>query len=399
MNNRIFGNEVKYLKEVLNTEFRSSMGGIFTKRLEKMFCDKFGVNYAISHTNGTATMHSILEAWGIGVGDEVIVPPLTMSATAFAVLQSNATPIFADVCSETFVIDPISISERITSKTKAIITVSLFGLSPEMDNIKTIAKAHNLKVLEDNAECFLGEYKNQIVGSIGDAASFSFQSSKHMTSGEGGMVTTNCLETANKIRRIQSLGYAGVSASKSKITKEDIQDPNYERHLTMGWNYRMSELCSAVALAQLENLNKLVEKRIIAGKTFNEIAQNYKFLKVQKIPKHCKHTYWTFAAKLDTPKINFYTFRKLFRKNGGDGIYSSWQLTYLEPMFKNLNLLNRERFIDSNIVKKNYSVGSCPIAEDLQPRLLQFKTNYWSSDKLEAQAEALQKTCKEINGA
>lgn len=398
MSGRIIGNELRYLEEVLATNFRSSQGGIFTRKLEDLFSKKFGVKYSISHTNGTATMHSVLEAWGVSVGDEVIVPPLTMSATAFAVLQCNATPIFADVCPDTFVIDPKSIQARITDKTKAIITVSLFGLSPDMDPIMAISKRHNLKVLEDNAECFLGTYKNKVVGSIGDAASFSFQSSKHMTSGEGGMVTTNCDATADKIRKVQSLGYAGVSAKKSKITKEDIQDPNYSRHVSMGWNYRMSELCAAVAFAQLENLEQLIEKRITAAKVFKEIIDDFSFLKVQHTPTHCNNSYWSLAVKIQDTNITFHDFRSLFRKNGGDGIYSAWKLTYQEPMFRNMSLLGREHFITPAIKEKNYAAGSCPIAEDLQMKLLQFKTNYWDEDQLSKQAEVLEKTCREIKG-
>ena len=186
-----------------------------------------------------------------------------MSATAFAVLQANATPIFADVDTETFVIKSEFISEKITSKTKAIITVALYGLCPDMDNINKIAKAKNIKVIEDNAECFLGKYKNKLVGTLGDCSSFSFQSSKHLTR-EGGIVLTNDIVLAENIRKVQSLGYAGVSAKKSKITKLDIQDLNYLRHTSMGWNYRMPELCCAVALAQVERIDELVDIRINA---------------------------------------------------------------------------------------------------------------------------------------
>jgi perosamine synthetase len=242
---RIGANELTYVQEVLRTEFRSSSGSTFMRRLEEAFAKRFNSTYAISFVNGTATM-----AMGVGPGDEVIVPPLTMSATTFAVLQANATPVFADVDPETFQIDSASIAARITPRTKAIITVALYGLSPDMDPIMALAKQHGLKVIEDNAECFLGEYKGRLVGTLGHCSSFSFQSSKHLTSGEGGIVLTEDRELAENIRKVQSLGYAGVGATKARITKKDIQDPDYSRHVTMGWNYRMPELCCAVALAQ-----------------------------------------------------------------------------------------------------------------------------------------------------
>ena len=164
MKNRIFGNERKYVEEVLQKEFRTSSGAEMMKRLEAEFAIQFDSKYAISFINGTATMHAVLEAMGIGNGDEVIVPPLTMSATTFAVLQSGATPIFADVHEKTFQIDPKSIEARLTERTKAIITVALYGLSPDMDPICSIAEKNGLYVIEDNAECFLGRYKGKIAG-------------------------------------------------------------------------------------------------------------------------------------------------------------------------------------------------------------------------------------------
>jgi perosamine synthetase len=393
--NRIFGNELKYVKEVLEAEFRSSYGSVMMKRFEQAFSQRFGVKYSISQVNGTTTMHSVLEAIGIGPGDEVIVPPLTMASTTFAVLQANATPVFADVDPDTFQIDSDSIEKNITNKTKAIITVALYGLSPDMDKIMAIAKKHNIFVLEDNAECLLGEYKGKLVGTLGHAASFSFQSSKHLTSGEGGVVTTNDDTLAENVRKASSLGYAGVSATKGKITKKDIQDPDYNRHVSMGWNYRMPELCAAVALAQLENMDMLVNQRITSAKNFDDVIKTNKcdWLVPQKTGKDYKNSYWTYVVRLDHPKVTWHNFRDKFLELGGDGIYAAWQLTYLEPMFQKLNLLGREKFI-SEENKEKYKKGCCPNAEILQPKLLQFKTNYWDIKEAKHQAEVLSKTIK-----
>lgn len=394
---RITELESKYVSEVLNSSFRSSSGAIMMSRLEEAFKKKFSMKYAISFVNGTSTMHASLEAMGISEGDEVIVPPLTMSATAFAVLQANATPVFADVDLKTFVINSDSIINNITSKTKAIITVALYGLSPDMDKINKIAKKKNLKVIEDNAECFLGKYKDNLVGTLGDCASFSFQSSKHLTSGEGGMVLTNNTELAENIRKVQSLGYAGVSAKKAKITKLDIQDPNYLRHDMMGWNYRMPELCCAVALAQVERMDELVDVRIKTSKLFTDVSKEYSdWFTPQLVKKDYLSSYWTWVTVLKRDDIKWHDIRDLFIKNGGDGIYAAWQLTYLEPMFTNRNLLGREKYI-SNSNLRNYNKGSCPNAEWLQPRLFQFKTNYWNFNDAERQSEILHKTLKNFN--
>lgn len=389
---RIFGNELKYVEEVLNTDFRSSSGSIMMKRFENAFSERFESKFAISFINGTATMHAALEAMGIGPGDEVIVPPLTMSATTFAVLQANATPVFADVDPVTFQISASSIIERTTSKTKAIITVALYGLSPDMDPIMEHAKKCGIKVIEDNAECFLGEYKGRLVGTLGDCSSFSFQSSKHLTSGEGGVLLTNDILLADRIRKVQSLGYAGVGATKGKITKKDIQDPDYSRHVTMGWNYRMPELCCAVALAQTENIEALVQRRMDVAKIFEEATQEFhEWFTPQYTGPEYKNSYWTWVCCINNDKVGWHAFRDRFLANGGDGVYAAWKLTYLEPMFEQLNLLGREKFISPKNLSQ-YKLGLCPVAESLQPRLVQFKTNYWDIERAHKQAEILRMT-------
>jgi perosamine synthetase len=356
------------------------------------------MKHAISHINGTATMHSILEASGIGPGDEVIVPPLTMASTTFVVLQAGATPVFADVDYKTFQISAESIAQRITDKTKAIITVALYGLSPDMDPIMDLAKKHNLLVIEDTAECFLGKYKGKLVGTIGHASSFSFQSSKHLTAGEGGIVLTKSDDLAVKIRRMTSLGYAGVSASKGKITKKDIQDPNYSRHVQLGWNYRMPELCCAVALAQTERMEELVQQRIKVAGIFQEVLANTKceWLIPQKVTSDYVSSFWGWAVRLEHQSVDWYTFIDTFVKNGGDGIYAAWKLTYLESMFEQMNFLGREKYISEENINM-YKQGLCPNAEKLQPRILAFKNNYWDIEEAQKQGEILRKTINQLS--
>ncbi len=389
--------EKKLVMEVLSTDFKSSEGSKMMSSLESEFATKYDVDYAISFINGTATMHAALEALNIGIGDEVIVPPLTMSATTFAVLQANATPIFADVEKDTYQISYESIKSRLTEKTKAIITVALYGLSPDMDPIVSLAKREGVKVIEDNAQCFLGEYNSKLVGTLGDCASFSFQSSKHLTSGEGGIVITNDESLAERIRKIQSLGYQGVSAKKGKITKKDIQDPEYLRHVSMGWNYRMPELCCAVALAQVKRMDELVEARIKSANLFSQSVREFSdWFIPQKTKPLLKNSYWTWTAHLKRDDISWYELRDAFLDNGGDGVYAAWQLTYLEPMFKDFNLLGREEFISQENID-SYRRGLCPNAEYLQPRIFQFKTNYWEEEAAKRQSEILFKTLKQFD--
>ena len=384
--------EKQYVLDVLDGQFKTSQGAVYMTRFEKAFSEKFESKFSISHVNGTATMHSALEASGVGCGDEVIVPPLTMSATSLAVLHANATPIFADIDIDTFVIDAKSIEEKITERTKAIITVALYGLSPDMDPIMDIANKYNLVVIEDNAEAFLSYYKGRLAGTLGHAASFSFQSSKHLSAGEGGIITTNDEQLAIRIRKASGLGYKNIGAKKARISKSEIQHPSFERHDFIGWNYRMSELNCAVALAQTERAEELINPRKKAGKLFEEAVVGYDWFKPQKIGKEYESSYWTFACKLETDYLSWDSFRKEYLKRGGDKYYGAWQLTYNEPLFK--NRLFRQR---SELIRAEYGVNLCPNAEIIQPRIKQFKTNYLDNSELERQVEILSSTLEYFN--
>jgi len=383
---RIADLERRYVLEVLDSQFRSSAHRNMTGRLEETFARLFNCRYAIAFVNGTATLHAALAAAGVGPGDEVIVPPLTMASTTFAVLHAGALPVFADIDPHTWTISPQSIEERITPRTKAVIPVAIYGLSPDMDGIMEMAFRHGLFVLEDDAQCFLGKYKGRIVGSIGHAASFSFQTSKHVTCGEGGIVTTNNGELACAIRRFNSLGYAAVGArpGEGRISKDVIQDPDYSRHVSIGWNYRLSELCAAAALGQCERLSELVAQRVSAARRYKEAMAGCDWLIPQFVSPDTEHSYWTFAVKLARPDLDWREFRMKFMECGGGGVYSAWKLTYLEPVFQGRRISPEQTQV--------YGPGLCPTAETVQSRLLQFKTNYFTADAIEEASDALRKT-------
>jgi perosamine synthetase len=266
-----------------------------------------------------------------------------------------------------------------------------------MDAIEALAKKHNLAVISDDAQCFLGKYKGRVSGTFGDMSSFSFQASKHMTSGEGGAVTTNSDDLALKLRRYSGLGYGSINLEKARITKNDIQDPAYERHVVLGWNYRMSDVAGAVALAQLERLDELVECRKQAASMFMQAAKGCKWLIPQFVPPECEHSYWTIVFLLNRDDISWYDFRKKFMELGGDGVYSAWQLSYLEPAFRGKLFLGREKILEM-AGDYHYGKGLCPTAEKIQPRLLQFKTNYWDTADAGRQAEILNNTIRHFGG-
>jgi perosamine synthetase len=192
------------------------------------------------------------------------------------------------------------------------------------------------------------------------------------------------------LRRISGLGYGSISTKKARITKDDIQDPAYERHVQLGWNYRMSDVVGAVALAQTERMEELVKMRQLSGRILENAMEGCSWLVPQYTPAECEHAYWAVAVRMVNPKITWYDFRKKFMELGGDGIYSAWQLSYLEPAFRLKNFMGREMLMEGY----TYEKGLCPVAEILQPQMLQFKTNYFDTDEVEAQAEILKKTIR-----
>ncbi len=385
---RVGTEELKYVQQAIE----GGLTGEFTKTFEARFAEKFGVDYAIAVNSGTSALHAAMAALNIGPGDEVIVPPLTFIATAFAPLFVGAVPVFADVDPQTFNIDPNDIRKKITTKTKAIITVSLYGLSPEMDQIMEIARHHGLKVVEDNAQCVLGQYKGQIVGTLGDISIFSLQRSKHLTSGDGGIAITNNEKVAKKFRKFADLGYRTLTAKpiSNENFKETIQRPDFKRHEFVGYNYRMPEVCAAMGLAQLDKMEELLEKRIAIAELYDKAIQGCDWLVPQKTPEELVHSYWTYVMTLDVKQkpITWLDFREGFRNNGGDRFYGAWSLSYLEPA------LDGMKFPDHDI---HYSKGLCPIAEALQPYLIQLKTNFESLDDAKKQAIALKKTIEHVD--
>jgi perosamine synthetase len=384
---RVGQREVEYIKEAID----SGLTGIMNQRLEEEFAKKNGVKYAIGVNSGTSALHCCLAAMGIGPGDEVIVPPLTFAATAFSAIYLGAVPVFVDIDLDTFNIDSNRIQEKITPRTKAIIPVALYGLPADMDPIMEIATSNNLFVLEDSAESLLGKYKGRFSGTIGDMGIFSFERSKHMTTGNGGMIITNNEELAENARKFCVMGYSTLKAGtyETKPSKDDIQDPNFDRHMFVAPNYRLPEVCAAMALAQLEKLDEFVEKRIKIAKLYSEAVQGCDWLKPQKVPEGFVNSYWTYAMKLEGEAIgiSWQTFRKTYFEEGGDRFYAAWKLTYMEPALAGME------FRENNT---KYEKGLCPIAEEIQPKLIQLKTNYGSIEYAKVQALALERTIKKL---
>lgn len=244
----LLGNELKYVTDAVQTGWISSAGKYVTA-FEQQFAEYCGCKYGVAVCNGTVALHLALVALGIGKGDEVIIPDFTMIATAFAVCYTGATPVFVDADPETWNIDVNKIEEKITSRTKAIIPVHIFGLMCDMDAINDIAQRHGLYVLEDAAEAHGAEYKGHRAGSCSNLAAFSFFANKNITTGEGGMVVTNDEKLYNKLRYFKNMCFS-LDGQRNYI------------HNDIGYNYRMSNIVAALGLAQVEKANEYREMRI-----------------------------------------------------------------------------------------------------------------------------------------
>ncbi len=281
----LIGNEKKYVNDCLETGWISSKG-----KYNDLFATKFakyiGVEYGTTVGNGTLALHVALLSLGVGIGDEVIVPSLTYVASANAVKHAGAEVVFADSLDDTWQIDPNDIERRITKRTKAIMAVHLYGHPCDMDKIIEIANKNNLYVIEDCAEAIGSEYKGKKVGSFGHISAFSFFGNKTITCGEGGMVVTNDKSLIDKSNHLKNQG---------------VDEQREYWHNIIGYNYRMTNIAAAIGLAQLEQIDFFVNRKIEIGKKYEDKLVGLP-LKMQKPIGDVKHTYWMVSMTCDRTK-------------------------------------------------------------------------------------------------
>ncbi len=289
-------NEEKGLLEVLNSGVWS-YNGPKEQEFNKNFAEFCGTKYSICAANGTITLQLALEALGVGVGDEVILPGLTWQATAATIIDVNAVPILVDVCEDTWCIDPKAIEDAITPKTKAIVPVHLYGGFSDMDAIMEIAKKHNLVVLEDCAHKHGGEWNGKKAGSIGHIGSFSFQLSKHLTAGEGGAMTTNDPEIAEKLDALRNCGRrpeVEVDEDADKGAGVYSDDGNFYQ----SGNYRITEFQTAILVEGLKRLpeqNKLREDN--ATYIDSKLAEMPGVSPMKRDPRETKKAYFNYSFR------------------------------------------------------------------------------------------------------
>ena len=276
--------EIGFVNEALQANAISGVFGTFLDRFESEFAAFCGSKYAISCSNGTTALHLALAAAGVKAGDEVLVSTLTNMASFFAVLYLGAKPVPVDIVLDTLTMDPKDLERKITSKSRAIMVVHLFGHPTDMDPVNELARANKLFVVEDCAEAHGATYKGKTVGSIGDAGCFSFFANKIVTTGEGGMVTTDDAKFAEKARSLKALAFGST---------------NKFMHADVGYNYRMTNVQAAIGCGQMTVVDQLVEKRREIGRYYASRLERYREHLALPVELHsAKNVIWMYHLVL-----------------------------------------------------------------------------------------------------
>ena len=284
------GNELEYVTDAISTGWISS-SGTYVNRFEEEFAKYFDCKYAVSVCNGTIALHLALLSLDIGIGDEVIIPSFTMIASAFAVCYTGAKPVFVDADKDTFNIDVTKIEKKITSRTKAIMPVHIFGKICNMDAIIALAKKYNLYIIEDAAEAHGATYRGKKAGSFSDVAAFSFFANKNITTGEGGMIVTNNEDIAQKAKYFKNVCFP-------------INGPRNYSHDDIGYNYRMSNVVAAIGLAQVEKADDYRAMRIRNNELYRKYLEGVPGIIFQSLPEEgCIDVCWMNTIVLDPEKF------------------------------------------------------------------------------------------------
>lgn len=280
------GREKEYVNQCLDSTWISSKGD-FIGRFERGFAEYIRAEHATAVSNGTVAIHLALEAIGIGPGDEVIVPTLTYVASVNMIIQTGATPVFVDSLAESWQIDPDDVKRKITPQTKAIMVVHLYGLPCDMDAVTTICKEHGLLLVEDCAEAFGTLYKGQHVGTFGEVATFSFFGNKTITTGEGGMVVAKDRTVIEKAYHLKNQGVSQV--------REYWHD-------VVAYNYRMTNICGAIGLAQLEQAGAILAKKREVATWYREGLVGLPLKTHNELPDTV-HSFWMCSIAVDDASV------------------------------------------------------------------------------------------------
>jgi len=333
------GNEKKYITECIETGWVSSEGP-FVAKFEKAFVEKINRNYGVAVSNGTAALDIAIEALGLGKGDEIILPTFTIISCIHQIVRSGATPVLIDCDPKTWNMDVHKIESKITSRTKAIMIVHIYGLPVDINPVLKLADKYKLFIIEDAAEAIGQTYRGKQCGSFGDISTFSFYPNKHITTGEGGMVVTNNKELDRNCRSLRNLCF---NTGKRFL------------HERLGWNYRMTNLQAALGVAQLEQLDDFIDKKRIIGGYYKELLKDLPSI---TLPEHrveyAKNIYWVFGIIINP---NHYdksveTIMLELQKHG-IGTRPFFVPLHKQPILNRMGLFNNESYPIADHISKN----------------------------------------------
>lgn len=332
------GNEKKYLSQCIDSGWISSEGS-FVKQFETMFANKVGRQYGIAVSSGSAALDTTVAALEIGRGDEVILPTFTIISCAASIVRAGATPVVVDCDPDSWNMDVRQLEAKVTSKTKAIMVVHIYGLPVDMEPVIELAERYGLQIIEDAAEMHGQQYKGRPCGSFGALSIFSFYPNKHITTGEGGMIVTDDAHLAERCRSLRNLCF---QAERRFV------------HDELGWNFRMTNLQAAVGVAQLECLDNVVARKRAMGRRYTELLSDIAGLQLP-VPEtgYAANIYWVYGIVLkdDAHFEARDVMNSLAQRNIGTRPFF-WPM-HEQPVFRKMGLFHNE---------------SCPVAERIARR-------------------------------
>lgn len=341
--------DIEEVVKVLKSDYLTT--GPKIKEFEEKFGKYVGGKYAVAISNGTAALHGASFAAGIKEGDEVITTPITFAASANCILYQGGKPIFADIDSSTYNIDPKDIEKKISSKTKAIVPVDFTGQPVNIDEINAIAKKYNLIVIEDGAHSLGAEYKGKKTGSLVDMTTFSFHPVKHITTGEGGVITTNNKELYEKLKLFRT---HGITRDKQILYNKNEGSWYYEQ-LELGYNYRITDIQCALGISQLNKIDKFLRRRREIAEKYNEYLKDIDGIVLPYQEEYIKSSWHLYVIQLELEKFKVgrrEIFEALQAENIGVNVH--YIPVYYHPYYQKLG----------------YKKGLCPNAEKLYERII-----------------------------
>ncbi|MDD5657775.1 MAG: DegT/DnrJ/EryC1/StrS family aminotransferase, partial [Elusimicrobia bacterium] len=345
--------------EGTNNEF--FLGGPEVRDLEAEWASKSRVKHAVAVNSATSGLLTAVQAAGVGPGDEVVVTPFTMSGTVAAIIAANAVPVFADVELRTFNLDPQALERRITSRTKAVLAVDIFGHPADMDAIKAVAGRHNLIVIEDAAQAPGALYHGKAAGTLGDIGVFSLNCNKHIQCGEGGIVVTGDDRLAQRARLIRNHAEAVVASGMEVDSLAGL----------VGFNLRMTELEAAISRCQLRKLDDLLARRLELVRYLESRLKDIPGLRLPEVLPGCTHVYYRYALVLDRQiwKVPARVVVRALNAEGLEFYVSYMRPLYLQPIFQRLTAYGEKGCpfkCPHYQGQVDYAAGCCPNAEKLE---------------------------------